>query len=47
LFKGFSPEQLAALEGKDDKQIASQEREIPQLSYVREESEDTEVADNV
>ena len=47
LFKGFSPEQLAALEGKDVKQIASQEREIPQLPDVREESEDTEVADNV
>lgn len=47
LFKGFSPEQLAALEGKDVKQIASQEREIPQLPDVREESKDKEVADNV
>lgn len=47
LFKGFSPEQLAALEGKDVKKIASQEREVFELPDVREESEGSEVTDNV
>lgn len=39
LFKGFSPKQLELLEGNNVKEIASQEREIPRLSDVREESE--------
>ena len=39
LVKGFSPKQLELLEGNNVKEIASQEREIPRLSDVREESE--------
>lgn len=43
LFKGFSPEQLAALEGKDVKRIASQEREVLGLPDMSEDSEGQEV----
>ena len=47
LIKGISPKQLEILEGNDVKEIASQQREVPRLPDVREESKDSEVADKV
>jgi hypothetical protein len=42
LFKGFSPEQLELLEGKNVKKIASQEREMHRLPDVQQSSETEE-----
>jgi hypothetical protein len=42
LFKGFSPEQLELLEGKNVKKIASQEREMHRLPDVQQSSKTEE-----
>tara|TARA_R100000656_G_scaffold90813_1_gene66052 strand:+ start:940 stop:1734 length:795 start_codon:yes stop_codon:yes gene_type:complete len=42
LFKGFSPEQLELLEGKNVKKIASQEREVHRLPTVQQDSANQE-----
>jgi len=42
LFKGFSPEQLELLEGKNVKKIASQEREVHRLPDVQQDSANQE-----